>query len=152
MSCQLCQSLQSQLSAALKCWRHQSLDRLLLQVQAGASQFILAVLPRYVFQRMLHCAGLQELSRLQRLEVLQVPCTDPYAITRLATHLPALRSLELWCSSSAGAQEEAVGQLTLAAATALTELRLNVRTQAFDTVKRLQMPPRLQVLTSGLRN
>ena len=97
-------------------------------------------------------AGLQELSRLQRLEVLQVPCTDPYAITQLATHLPALRSLELWCSWTAGAQEETVRQLTLAAATALTELRLNVRTRALDTVQRLQMPPQLQVLTAGLQN
>ena len=99
---------------------------------------------------MLHCAGFQQLSRLQRLEVLHLPCVSPHATTRLAAHLPALRSLLVWCSSTAGANEEAVGQLTLAAATALTELRLHVFTHAIDAVQRLQMPPRLQVRTAGL--
>ncbi len=105
------------------------------------------MLPQHHSQHILHCAGLQELSRLQRLEVLHVPCISPYAIAQLAAHLPALRSLDLRCSSTAGANEEAVGQLTLAAATALTELRLHVHTYAIDTLQRLLMPPRLQVLT-----
>lgn len=90
-------------------------------------------------------AGVQELSGLQRLEVLHVPYTRPHTIAQLAAHLPALRSLDLWCCSKY-AHKEAVGQLTLAAATALTELRLHVCAAAADTVRRLQMPPNLQVL------
>jgi hypothetical protein len=112
-----------------------------------------AALPQHYSQHVLHCAGLQELSRLQRLELLHVPCTDLHAIALLAAHLPALRILDLRCSSTAGVDEEAVGQLSLAAATALTELRLHVHTYAIDTVQRLQMPPRLQVLTAqGCKN
>ena len=95
-------------------------------------------------------AGLHELSRLQRLEVLHVPCSSPLAITRLAASLPALRSLELWCCSATDVHEEAAGQLTLATATALTELRMHLCDAAADTVRRLQMPPRLQVQTAGL--
>ena len=94
---------------------------------------------------MAHCAGFQQLSRLRRLEVLHVPCISPHAITQLAAHLPALRSLDLWCGS-------AVGPLVLAAATSLTELRLRVYTCAIDAVQRLQMPPQLQVLAAGLQN
>ena len=95
------------------------------------------------------CAGLQELSHLQRLEVLHVPCTDLHAVTRLAAQLPAVRSLDLLCSCSARAHQEAVGQLTLTAATSITELRLRACAScAADSVRRLQMPPRLQVLTA----
>ena len=111
-----------------------------------------AVLHQLNPSHVLYSAGLQELSRLQRLEVVHVPCTNPNATTRLAAHLPALRSLDLWCCSTAGAHDEAAGQLTLAAATALTELRLHVCAQAAGTVQRLQMPPRLQVLTAGPPN
>ena len=96
-------------------------------------------------QHVVHCAGLQQLSCLRRLEVLQVPCTEPYAITQLAAYLPALRSLDLCCGSG-------VGPLILAAATSLTELRLRVYTYAFDTVQRMQMPPQLQVLAAGLES
>ena len=103
-------------------------------------------------QHVLHCTGLQALSRLQRLELLHAPYTAPHAIALLAAHLPALRSLDLRCSSTAVVDEETVGQLSLAAATSLTELRLHVHTHAIDTVQRLQMPPRLQVLTAGLQN
>ena len=80
-----------------------------------------------------------------------MPCIETHAITRLAAHLPALCSLDLRCSATAGADEVDVGQLTLAAATALTELRLHVHTCAIGTVQRLQMPPRLQVLTASLQ-
>ena len=99
---------------------------------------------------MAHCAGFQQLSRLRRLEVLHVPCISPHAITQLAAHLPALRSLDLWCCSTTDAHEETTGQLTLAAATSMTELRLHAcaAAAAADTVRRLQMPPQLQVLTA----
>lgn len=75
-----------------------------------------------------------------------MPCISPHAVTMLAAHLPALRSLNLWCCSTA----VSVNQLTLAPAKALTELRLHVCTHAADIVQRLRMPPRLQVLTAGL--
>ena len=75
-----------------------------------------------------------------------MPCISPHAVTMLAAHLPALRSLDLWCCSTA----VTVSQLTLAPAKALTELRLHVCTHAADLVQRLRMPPRLQVLTAGL--
>ena len=96
------------------------------------------------------CAGLQELSRLQRLEVLRVPCTDLHAIARLAAQLPAVCSLDLRCSCTTDAHEEAVDQLTLAAVTSITELRLHACAAAAESVRRLQMPPRLQVLTTVL--
>lgn len=99
----------------------------------------------------LHPAGLQGLSTLQQLEVLHVPCDDAHAITRLAVQLPHLRSLDLRCCSGSGAHEEAGGQLTLAAATVLTELRLHVCGSAGATVTRLQMPPQLQVMTAGFQ-
>ena len=100
-------------------------------------------------QHLSRCAGLQELSCLQRLEVLRVPCIEPHAITQLAAHLPALRSLDLWCST-ARYHKQAAGQPTLAAATSLTQLHLHACPAAADTVRRLQLPPRLQVLTTVL--
>lgn len=93
----------------------------------------------------LHPAGFQGLSTLQQLEVLHVPCHDVHAITRLAAHLLHLRSLDWQCRPEHEVHDEAGGELSLAAATALTELKLHVSGGAAGTVRRLQMPPRLQV-------
>ena len=119
-----------------------------LTVLMSDSVHVVVVFHQVKSLHMSRSAGVQELSGLQRLEVLHMPYTSPHTVTHLAAHLPALRSLDLWCCPEY-AHKEAVGQLTLAAATALTELHLHVCPTAADTVRRLQMPPCLQVLTPG---
>ena len=79
-----------------------------------------------------------------------MPCYDPRAVTRVAVRLPRLRSLDLRCCSAAEDLLEADDQLDLAAATALTELRLHVCSGTAARVRQLQMPPRLQVLPCHL--
>lgn len=96
-------------------------------------------------------AGLQQLSSLQQLEVLDIPCCDPHASTCLAVQLPCLRDLDLRCTSAARWNTGTATQLSLAAAEALTHLRLHVSAADPDTVRRLQWPPRLQVLLSLTR-
>ena len=93
---------------------------------------------------LLHCAGLGHLSALQRLEVLDVQCDEPCALTRLAAQLPRLRTLCLQCCSAAGLPAEMDGDLALNAA--LTQLRLQVSADNADTVLHLRWPPQLQVL------
>ena len=93
-------------------------------------------------------AELLDLSVVQQLEVLRVPCDFPHVLTAVAGQLPRLRSLDLWCCTAGAAPEGLLGQLTLAAATALTQLRLHMSLATADIVQRLQMPPRLQVLSA----
>jgi hypothetical protein len=84
---------------------------------------------------LLHLAGLQRLSALQRLEVLHVPCHNPHAVARLAAQLPRLRSL-LRCCSAPGLKAS-THDLVLTAATALTELRLHLSTAFADAMQQL---------------
>jgi hypothetical protein len=96
-------------------------------------------------------AGLQQLSSLQQLELLDVPCNDPLAVARLAAQLPCLCDLDLRCTFAAQWNTGTSGQqLSLAAAEALTHLRLHVSPADADTVRHVQWPPQLQVLTSLL--
>jgi hypothetical protein len=95
---------------------------------------------------LLRCAGLHHLSALQQLEVLNVPCEKPHAMARLASQLPRLRSLRLQCCSAAGLAAKSFGKLALDAARALTKLQLRVSARDADMVRRLQLPPQLQVL------
>jgi hypothetical protein len=99
-------------------------------------------------------AGLQHLTTLQQLEVLRVPCDDAQGTARLAAQLPRLRSLDLRCCpmrccAPEEAHEAAAAPLDLTAATALTRLRLHMCGGAAEDVKRLQMPPQLQVLCTA---
>ena len=94
----------------------------------------------------LRCAGLHHLSALQRLEVLTVPCDKPHAVARLASQLPRLRSLCLQCCSAAGLPAKSFGKLALDAARALTKVQLRVSAKDADIVRRVQLPPQLQVL------
>lgn len=91
-------------------------------------------------------AGLQHLSSLQQLELLDIPCDDPQAVARLAVQLPCLRTLDLRCTFAVQWNTGKAGQLSLVAAKALTHLRLHVSPANPDTVRHLQWPPRLQVL------
>jgi hypothetical protein len=92
-------------------------------------------------------AGLQQLSTLQQLELLDIPCNDPHAVAHLAVQLPCLRDLDLRCSSAArGNAGMASQRLSLAAAKELTHFRLHVSPADPDIVRHLQWPPQLQVL------
>ena len=96
---------------------------------------------------MLRYAEVVEVTALERLEVLRVPCEYAPALIYAAMHLPHLRSLDLWTflPLSPAAPEDILSQLTLTAATALTQLRLHLSLAAADINGRLELPPRLQV-------
>lgn len=80
---------------------------------------------------------------LRHLEVLRMPCSNPWALASLAVQLPRLRSLDLrLCCGDA----DAAKQLSLSAATALTELRMTATTDDIVLVQQMVLPPRLQVL------
>ena len=93
----------------------------------------------------LRCIGLERLSALQRLEMLNLPCNKPHAVACLVAQLQRLRTLFLQCCSAAGLPARPDSMLALDAATALTALRLQISADDVDIVQRLQFPPQLQV-------